>query len=333
METELDYISHHIYISETHSIDLIKIKVTPNKPTYEWIRDESFAIATELGYGTLVAVERMLLLRFLSSLVSFCSKDEVSKVTLFNNEVEYYSFCVINDIKFEKQQWFNTFFIIGTFYFALPIVINISIKLQECLFPTYHKSIDIVELHRTAEEKEERLLLQKYKKNYIDNLKKIQDIGINYLYHFTDLRNVESITNFGILSIDEIHKRGLEVHFSSTQTSREIDYYKKYSNYVHLSYEPDNPMIYIALKEGRLGQYKLYKIDPIVLFLVDTLYSDGNIAANSTSIKGETDFLFNLPFNKFHNKKYYNLNSEDKKLFMSEILVKNIVEKDYILNL
>ena len=327
MTNELEYVTHKLEITPLPNIGYSMVKVYSRGQIYEYIRNEAIDISLCIGGQYLVAIERALLYRFMSSLVSFCSDFEIKYVNLFDNETSYYSFCIINDIKFEEQSWFRTFFIQGEISFSISLCINISVKLQEALFPSYKPSVDI--LKKIEEEKLAAEAI--YKPGFKEYLKTVEALGIDCLYHFSDKKNAPSIEANGILSFHELQKRGILPTYASSTASRSIDLYHNLSDYVHLSFERNNPMIYIALKEGRLGNYNIYEINPIVLFLKETLYTNGNSAANNTIVRGDLDFLVNLPFDRFHKQNYLELNKIDKQSYMSEVLVKGIVDKKYIL--
>lgn len=327
MTNELEYVTHKLEITPLPNIGYSMVRVYSRGQIYEYIRDEAIDISLCIGGQYLVSIERALLFRFMSSLVSFCSDFENKYVHLFDNETSYYTFCVINNIKFEEQSWFRTFFIQSETSFSISLCINISVKLQEALFPSYKPSVDI--LKKLEEEKLAAEAI--YKPGYKEYLKKIDNLGIDRLYHFSDQRNAHSIETNGILSINELQKRGILPSYASSSASRSIDAYHNLQDYVHLSFERNNPMIFIALKEGRLGKCKIFEINPIVLFLKDTMYSNGNSAANNTTFSGDMSFLINLPFDKFHRKNYLDLDKSDKQSFMSEVLVKDLVDKKYIL--
>lgn len=327
MTNELEYATHRIEVFPLDNNGFTMVKISSKNQIYEYIRDEAIDISLSIGGQYLVAIERALLYRFMSSLVSFCSDFENKYVYLFDNETSYYSFCVIHDIKFEEQSWFRTFFIRGGASFSISLCINISVKLQETLFPSYRRSVDIFK-----KIEEDRLAVEAiYKPGYKKYLEKIKGIGIDCLYHFSDQRNSQSIEDNGILSMQELQKRRILPAYASSSASRSIDSYNNIHDYVHLSFERNNPMIYTALKEGRLGKYKIYEINPIVLFLKDTIYTNGNSAAKNTIFSGDMDFLIKLPFDKFHRKNFLDLEKSDKQSYMSEVLVKEYVDKKYIL--
>ena len=80
-----------------------------------------------------------------------------------------------------------------------------------------------------------------------------------YLYHFTDQRNVESIRQHGLYSFAAIKARldlsvGSDFYPSSDNRSREIDYDKNLSNFIRLCGEQHHPMIRIAKNENRIKE-------------------------------------------------------------------------------
>jgi hypothetical protein len=126
---------------------------------------------------------------------------------------------------------------------------------------------------------------------------------------------------------------GISVSYSSSSFSRTIDLNKDISNYVHLSYERTHPMLFVALAEGRLYDYIILEINPTVIFEQGTKFSNMNAAKSSATISQDINFILNIPFERFHNRKYYLLSDEDKDWYQSEVLVKNYIPTSQILNM
>ena len=73
-------------------------------------------------------------------------------------------------------------------------------------------------------------------------------------FHFTDVRNVESIRQHGIQSLSEIRRLGIEVAvYGSNTLSRSLDEERGLDKYVHLCFKNEHPMEYVA----RVGQQRI----------------------------------------------------------------------------
>lgn len=86
------------------------------------------------------------------------------------------------------------------------------------------------------------------------------------LYHFTDTRNVPSIASNGILSRDEIHRKGMQDVITGGNTwSFDQDKTRGVSDDVHLCFFSDHPMEFLARTDGRIEDSCFIKVLPEVL--------------------------------------------------------------------
>jgi hypothetical protein len=333
MQRIVSYKSHTLYISSTTNSCYTRITNIVNGDTYQ----EIVFKAIEAGYKTdtrFVYQERIFLNGFLKSVVGFHNKQEKYRnypFITFNDEAEYYVFCIVNDIPFEEQVWFKTTFIRTSIYLASIYIINASIDFLRFFHPEYiEPHVDYFDeyIQRLATKIQESQV--EYKCDPKQHVNFLKEHHITCLYHFTSTNNVESIKANGLLSLEQLRNANLRPSFASSSTSRNIDKNKDLSDYVHLSYERDNPMIYVAIAEGRLSEYVLLEISCDVLFWKNTKYTNKNAAKSDAIITDDINFLLNIPFSKFHNKSYLKLREEDKEWFKSEILVKSQIPRKFI---
>ena len=276
--------------------------------------------------------ERILLNNFLQSLINFHNREKCPLLPpffAFKDEEEYIAFCIVNDMQFENQIWFKTAFIRTDIYTAYISIQEASVKFLSTLYPQYyHPSRSLMEdwIRKFKEEE------NKYKcgpNTYKDFLEKNE---IEAVYHFTSYKNVDSIKKHGICSIQYLKELGVDVDYVSTSTSQTIDAYKGFADYIHLGFEKRHPMLMNALANGKLASYKIYDINPSVLFLKDTVYSDRNAIKRGVIFSDKIEFLLNIPFHLFHKKNYFHISPEAKEHFQSEILVKHSIPNNLILN-
>jgi len=112
-----------------------------------------------------------------------------------------------------------------------------------------------------------------------------------YLYHFTDQRNIESIRQHGLYSFAAIKvKLGLNVgsdfYPSSDIRSREIDYDKNLNNFIRLCGEQHHPMIKIAINENRIKEvaWLRMKFPEIVFSDHEVKFSNVNAARADATV-------------------------------------------------
>ena len=159
---------------------------------------------------------------------------------------------------------------------------------------------------------------------------------IGSLYHFTDARNLESIRrNGGLYSWWQCGRRGIRITApGGDRRSRRMDEEHALQDYVRLSFNPRLPMMYVAQKAGRIGDIAILRIDPSVIYLEPTLFSDRNAndrdAWLGPSIKTFERIDFRLATGT---RRYLDLEQAERKLFQAEVLVNGHVPLNLIQNL
>ena len=134
-----------------------------------------------------------------------------------------------------------------------------------------------------------------------------------FLLHYTDIKNIESIKEFGLLSWARLVQREIKHHPLSDQFSREIDKSKKLEDYVRLYFPSDKPppMMWKALYT-RSKNITYIIVNEIVITWSDTLFSPENANSVNTII---------------NNKPETALKSKDKQ---AEVLVKSHIPVEYL---
>ncbi len=95
-----------------------------------------------------------------------------------------------------------------------------------------------------------------------------------YFYHFTDQRNEASILEHGLLSAQEIAKRGIENPvFGGNDWSQEQDKRCGMDAYVHLCFFDQHPMEYRAKEDGRIQKSVWFGIKPEIILSEGVLIS------------------------------------------------------------
>lgn len=174
------------------------------------------------------------------------------------------------------------------------------------------------------------------KTNWQDYLKILVDNNVNYLYHFTDQANIESIKNHNGL-YSWFYCENNNVHISrpgGNLTSRKFDQAKKLENYVRLSFCENHPMLYFAKNDGRISNPVILKCDTEIILYKNTLFSNCNANKTEAIISDSFDLFRNLRFDIF-NKKYFDVNKDSnlKSSYQAEILIAEHLPIKYILNI
>jgi len=152
--------------------------------------------------------------------------------------------------------------------------------------------------------------------------------GINSIWHFTDRSNLTSISEFGLLSLNSILTRGIEVaRYGATQSSHMQDRRKNLHKFVHLSFIQDHPMYYNAKADGRIIDPVWIEIDLSVMTTSNTLFS--NMLANTynADIFTAESLAQKIDFNTILHCPDFNTRKEARK---AEIMVQGQISIDQI---
>jgi hypothetical protein len=156
------------------------------------------------------------------------------------------------------------------------------------------------------------------KKLGLKNQQNIQSINATkhydfYLFHFTDPKNIPSIKKYGLLSWEQLLNRKIEHYPASNELSRNLDRRYNLENYVRLSLNQNHPMFSAAIYYKRVESLIWLKINPNVIDLSGTLFSNTNATCNKVIINQFKDTA---------------LKSTD---LQAEVLVKEKVDPSYII--
>jgi hypothetical protein len=171
------------------------------------------------------------------------------------------------------------------------------------------------------------------KQNYQKYLNYLRQNGVQYLYHFTDRSNIESIKRVGgLISWEEANRRGLTIPRPGGDTlSRQLDSRKNLGNYVRLCFHPDHPMKFVARTQGRMPNPVILKIKLPVAALKNTLYSNVNATASYAQIGGDYASLQRINFDVINSGTW--VDETQKHQFQAEVMVHRFVNIANIINI
>lgn len=153
------------------------------------------------------------------------------------------------------------------------------------------------------------------------------------LYHFTDRSNIPLIKKAGgLFSWQELnHRKIFPLKPGGSEFSRQLDLRKNLGNYVRLCFHPDQPMKYVARRDGRIPDPVILRINIGVVYYESTLYSDVNATAGDANI-GETYTHFsNIDFDLFNRGAW--ATESEKHRFQAEVLVQTYIPLRFIINI
>jgi hypothetical protein len=176
--------------------------------------------------------------------------------------------------------------------------------------------------------------LQNRKTNWKQYQNLLAQHGINRLYHFTDRSNIASIKKYGgLYSWDYCIRNNIAISKAGGDTlSRDLDSRYGLEDYVRCAFVKDHPMMFVALRDGRINEPVILEISIEVCFFENTLFSDINATGNGHHIGGELADLTRVRFDVFNNR-YVNMIDTDKKFYQAEVLAKTWIPLDFITNI
>jgi hypothetical protein len=202
------------------------------------------------------------------------------------------------------------------------------IKQDEKDIPEDYKKLKTIE-NQEKKLKSKGIPFKPDKQDYIDIIKKQ---NIKYLYHFTDINNLISIKESGgLYSWGYLEKAGKGVKkYASNRISRLLDERKGAENYVRLSFTENHPMNTSKADKSHIKPV-VFKINPELIYHIGTKYCDRNAIMAGAKISDSFEYFKSIRFDLF-NKKYDNLNADEKMYYSAEILIYEHVPIKYILN-
>jgi hypothetical protein len=116
--------------------------------------------------------------------------------------------------------------------------------------------------------------------------------------------------------------------------SRQLDSGRNLEDYVRVSFTTQHPMMFVAMKDGRISNPVVLEIDLEVALWEDTLYSDRNATRSGAIVGGDFANLMTIRFGLFNRMmRYFDMNDEAKMHYQAEVLVKNFIPLQYITNI
>ena len=163
----------------------------------------------------------------------------------------------------------------------------------------------------------------------------LKDNGIRKLYHFTDRANLQSIIQHGgLYSWEDCAIKGIVIPRSgSNEVSRSLDRQHGLQDYVRLSFTRNHPMMYAAIKEQRINDPVILEIDVAIADKQNTLFSDRNATKNMVNIGAGLQYFNKIHLSTVIQNYPFNLSESEKEFYQAEVLVKNFIPLDLILNI
>lgn len=196
------------------------------------------------------------------------------------------------------------------------------------------------QLEETKRQKEDdkkqvlqRLLVKKT--NSQDFAKVLQANKITTLYHFTDRANIHCIKQQGgLFSWHYLRKVGIEVPYEGGGSlSKDLDRRYGFEDFVRVCFTKNHPMMYIALRDGRIPNPVILEINTEVCELQNTKFSNMNATKNGHNCGNDLADLQRIEFEIVKQENQFDLSEQEKPYYQAEILVKTWIPIEYITNI
>lgn len=175
----------------------------------------------------------------------------------------------------------------------------------------------------------------KKKNNWQDYESVLERNGVTMLYHFTDRENLESIiANGGLYSWYDCEKKGVVIpRPGGGKLSRDLDTRDGLQSYVRVSFTKQHPMMFLAMNDGRIVNPVILEISSEVVYWEGSKYSNMNATKNGANVGGDIEDFKAIHFNSVKAYNHFQLDISEQPYFQAEILVKNFIPLDKILNI
>lgn len=155
------------------------------------------------------------------------------------------------------------------------------------------------------------------------------------LYHFTDRDNLESIIkNGGLYSWMDCERKGIKIAKpGGDQLSRDLDRRDDLQHYVRISFTTQHPMMFVAMRDGRLSNPVILEIDPEVIYWQESKYANMNATRNGANRGNTLEDFKKIHFQSVKARSHFDLAEEEQLYFQAEVLVKNFIPLEFIKNM
>ena len=155
-------------------------------------------------------------------------------------------------------------------------------------------------------------------------------------YHFTDVRNLPSIRQNGLLPMAELRRRGIVPPApGGNQWSWDADARVGMDEYVHLCFFDQHPMEWRAKQEGRIGETRFLKIHPSVIQIEGVLISEHVSNKADAIIKSASNALDEIDLEVIYARTDWRSDAVKERMKVArvyEVLVPQAVEIALVMN-
>jgi len=160
----------------------------------------------------------------------------------------------------------------------------------------------------------------------------LENYKVSCLYHFTDQFNLRSIRKNGLLSRNYCNCQNIKIiNPGGNALSNRLDDKKGLGDYVHLSFNCKQPMMFVAQRDGRIEKTAIIQVNPDVIFWHDTHFSTENAASSNATIGNSFDVFEKIQFEIATRDNWTNF--QEKAPFQAEVLVRTKIPSEFLLKI
>lgn len=153
---------------------------------------------------------------------------------------------------------------------------------------------------------------------------------VTSIWHFTDRSNYNSIQKHGLLCLEYIENRGVNVNcYGGNALSHNLDRRYGLDSYVHAAFIPKHPMLYAKKISGEIKNPIWLKIDARVLFNPSTLFCDQIANARNAALisADKLDKCINL--DALYNNPYASKDTQKAQILIPKMISPNLIQGVY----
>lgn len=171
--------------------------------------------------------------------------------------------------------------------------------------------------------------------NYLSFKELVDYHGIKKLYHFTDRSNLESIIrNGGLFSWGDCEEKNITIASAGgEELQHNLDRRHNLQHFVRVGFSSEHPMMYDAMNDGRIKNPVILEIDPEVIYEENTQFADRNATRSGANVGNTFDDFKKIHFASIKARRHFDLDAEEQPFYQAEVLVKNFIPLDKILNI
>ena len=154
------------------------------------------------------------------------------------------------------------------------------------------------------------------------NIQVLRNNDVRSLFHFTDASNLESISKHGLLTWKKLGEQQIAARMNSSELSHRLDTKAGLADFVRLSFCEKHPMMYLALKDGRISKPVVLEIKLEVVSRPGVLFCAINAASSAAKASEDPSVIH---FETVRANSQRSVAASERVFFQGEVLVPDCI--------